>query len=77
MVIFYDIKNIKEGISLLYTELNEAAVKYLNEHFLELIKSGETKNLGEEVLSSIIDRLSEKVIEKIGDFFNIHFISKT
>lgn len=72
----YDIQNIKEAISLLSTELDETAVKYLNEHFLELIESGEMKNLSEEVLFSIIDRFSEKVIEKVDDIKKIYSILK-
>lgn len=56
---FYDIKNIKEAISLLNTEMNSIAVKYLSEHFLELFESGETKHLNEDVIFSVIDLYNE------------------
>ena len=51
----YDIQNLKEAISLLITEMNSIAVKYLSDHFLELFESGETKNLNEDVIFSIND----------------------
>ena len=60
----YDIKNIKEAISLLNTEMNSIAVKYLSEHFLELLESDETKNLSKEVIISIIDKYNESEDEK-------------
>lgn len=86
----YDIQNEKEAISLLSTEMNYIAIKYLSEHFLELIESGETKNLNENIIYSIIDEYflnvakeqQEREIEKIfsamktqeEEKFVIHFI---
>ncbi|KAK8897607.1 hypothetical protein M9Y10_015568 [Tritrichomonas musculus] len=56
---FYDISNIKEGISLLNTELNSIAVRYLSEHFLELLESGSTKHLNDDIMYSIIDSYND------------------
>lgn len=53
------INNIKEAISLLNTEMNSVAVTYLSKHFLELLESGEMKNLNEHILYSIIDEYNE------------------
>ncbi|KAK8835951.1 hypothetical protein M9Y10_040334 [Tritrichomonas musculus] len=60
----FDIQNIKEAISLLNTETNFIAINYLSEHFLELLESGETKNLNEQILYSLIDEYTEKNFKK-------------
>lgn len=40
--------------------MNLIAVKYLSEHLLELVESGKTKHLNENILYSIIDQYFEK-----------------
>ena len=54
------IQNIEEAFSLLNTDFENIAIKYMSDHFLELTESDKMKNLSQDIIFTIIDNYSEK-----------------
>ena len=61
----FEIQNVTEAISLLNSEMENIAIKYLSEHFLDLIESDKMNNLNEDIIFAIIDEYASKENEKI------------